>query len=73
MKVGDLIREKEFPQDACGIIVEVGDLRRKKPYKVFCSAWGELCSFEKKYIQEECEVISDSASSSALKKRGKNS
>ena len=27
MKVGDLVREKQFPEDACGIIVEVGDLR----------------------------------------------
>ena len=50
MKVGDLVREKQFPEDACGIIVEVGDLRKKKPYKVFCPAWGEALDFEKKYI-----------------------
>ena len=59
MKVGDLIREKAFPADACGIIVEVGDLRRKKPYKVFCPAWGKILAFEKKYIQQECEVINE--------------
>ena len=60
MKVGDLIREKALPADACGIIMEVGDLRRKKPYKVFCPVWGKVVAFEKKYIQEECEVISES-------------
>ena len=60
MKVGDLIREREFPTDACGIIVEVGDLRRKKPYRVFCPAWGSIVAFEKKYIQNQCEVISES-------------
>lgn len=60
MKVGDLIREKAFPNDARAIIVEVGDLRKKKPYKVYCFAWGEILAFEKKYIQEECEVLSES-------------
>ena len=40
MKVGDLIREKAFPEDACAIIVEVGDLRSKEPYKVYCPAYG---------------------------------
>jgi len=60
VKVGDLIREKEFPEDACGLIVEVGDLRRKKPYKVFCFAWGSTVAFGKKYVQDGCEVISGS-------------
>jgi len=40
--------------------MEVGDLRRKKPYKVFCPVWGKVLAFGKKYIQEECEVISES-------------
>jgi len=60
VKVGDLIREKKHPTDACGVIVEIGDLRRKKPYKVFCPVWGKILAFGKKYIQEECEVISES-------------
>ncbi len=55
MKVGDLIIERAYPEDACGIIVEVGDT-----YKVFCPIWGEALDFEKKYIQEQCEVISES-------------
>jgi len=59
MKIGDLIREKAYPTDACAVIVEVGDLRTKKPYRVFCPAWGKVLAFGKKYIQEECEVISE--------------
>ena len=60
MKVGDLIREKEFPEDSCGIIVHVGDLRTKKPYKVWCSYWEELMTFDRKYIEKDCEVVSAS-------------
>ena len=60
VKVGDLIREKDFPDDpcACGLIVAVGDLRTKKPYKVFSSYWGKILSFEKQYIQNDCEIVS---------------
>ena len=57
MKVGDLIREKKYNEGLPGIIVEVGDLRTKEPYKVYCPAWGKIMAFGKKYIQEECEVI----------------
>ena len=60
MKVGDLIREKAFPEDACGIIVKIGDLRTKEPYKVFCPAHGKVLAFGKKYIQEQCEAINES-------------
>lgn len=57
MKVGDLIREKKYNEGLPGIIVEVGDLRTKEPYKVYCPAWCQVLAFGKKYIQEECEVI----------------
>jgi len=60
MKIGDLIREKEFPEDSLGIIVHVGDLRTKKPYKVWCPYWQGIVAFEKKYVQEVCEVVSAS-------------
>ena len=60
MQVGDLIREKEFPEDGCAVIVHVGDLRTKKPYKVFCPYWQAVIAFEKKYVQEQCEVVSAS-------------
>ena len=60
MKVGDLIRDTRWPSDPAGIIVEVGDLRTKKPYRVFCPVWGSIVAFEKKYIQDGCEVVSES-------------
>tara|TARA_B100000809_G_C14632574_1_gene349145 strand:- start:153 stop:338 length:186 start_codon:yes stop_codon:yes gene_type:complete len=58
VQAGDLIREKEYPEDSLGVIVHVGDLRTKKPYKVFCPYWGGVVPLEKKYIEEQCEVIS---------------
>lgn len=60
MKVGDLIREKGFPEDETGMIVEIGDLRTMKPYKVYCSHWKSVISFSKRYVQEDCEVVSES-------------
>ena len=60
MKVGDLVREKRYSTGGCGIIVKIGDLRTKKPYKVYCSGYGKVVAFKKKYIQEDCEVISES-------------
>ena len=59
MKVGDLIVEKEYPTDPPGLIVGIGDLRTKKPYKVFCYHSPTPISFSKKYIQEECVVVSE--------------
>lgn len=61
MQVGDLIREKEFPEDSCGLVVAIGDLRTKKPYKVWCPYWNAVVAFEKKYIQEVCEVVSNAS------------
>ena len=55
MKVGDLIKEHEFPE--IGLIVKVGDRRRKTPYLVWCPN-GKFEWFEKKYIEEWCEVVS---------------
>ena len=59
MKVGDLIQEKGYPTDPPGLIVSIGDLRTKKPYKVLCFHASTPIAFSKKYIQEECEVISE--------------
>ena len=61
MHAGDLIREKEFPEDAPALIVQVGDLRTKKPYKVWCPFWQGIMAFEKKYVQEVCEVASSAS------------
>ena len=62
MKVGDLIIDKRWPEDSAGLIVSIGDLRTREPYKVFCfqSPVPIMLSFSKKYIQEDCEVISES-------------
>ena len=58
MKVGDLIREIEYPDDSCGLIIKIKDRRRRKPYGVLCLnqrvEW-----FPKAYIEEKCEVISE--------------
>ena len=59
MQIGDLIREKEFPKDSCGIVVHVGDLRTKQPYKVWCPYWEGLIAFDRKYIEKDCEVVSE--------------
>ena len=59
MKVGDLIREKGYPTDPPGLIVSVGDLRTKKPYKVLCFYSATPIAFSKEYIQEQCEVINE--------------
>ena len=60
MKVGDLIRDKRW-NDATshGIIVRIDDLRTKEPYHVLCFN-GKIIPFPKQYIQDECEVISES-------------
>ena len=60
MQVGDLIREKQHPEDGYAVIVHIGDLRAKEPYKVWCPYWQGVVAFEKKYVQEQCEVISAS-------------
>ena len=59
MKVGDLIREKGYPTDPPGLIVSVGDLRTKEPYKVLCFYSATPIAFSKEYIQEQCEVINE--------------
>ena len=61
MQVGDLIREKEYPDDSCGVIVHIGDLRTKKPYKVWCPFWQGIMDFDKNYVQEVCEVVSSAS------------
>ena len=59
MQVGDLIRESAFPDDSPGLIVEVKDRRRRDPYAVLCSS-GKIEWFSKKYIEGQCEIISES-------------
>jgi hypothetical protein len=59
MQVGDLVVDKQWPKESPGLIVSIGDLRTREPYKVLCFHSTKPISFSKKYIQEECEVISE--------------
>ena len=53
MKVGDLIKEIDYPE--LGIIIKFNDVK----YSVLCPN-GKIMYFSKKYIEEKCEVISAS-------------
>lgn len=57
-KVGDLIRDKEFPQDF-GVIVEVDHSSYTNHYKVVGNN-GRADWLPKDYILYECEVICES-------------
>ena len=59
MKVGDLVKDKEYNDVASyGVIIHIGDLRTKEPYHVFCFRGG-VHRFPKKYVQKQCEVINE--------------
>ena len=58
-KVGDLVQDRRWPSDPPGIIVEI-DYTDKEPYKVYCSVGEEVRHFGFWYIEEECELISES-------------
>ena len=61
MKVGDLIKDKDYPE--IGFIVEIrydhrGSLGVVEPYCVCCN--GKIEWFEAEYIEIQCEVINES-------------
>ncbi len=60
MKVGDLIRDKRWPEDGYAIIVEIGDRRKRSPYRLYCSDTGVIAWFGKDYVEQECEVVNES-------------
>ena len=62
MKIGDLIKDKEFP-DELGLVVDVRDRRTKTPYLILCPN-GSADWFSKEYIEFQCEVASESESRS---------
>ena len=62
MKVGDLVREKGYPE--IGLIVEKGDKSDVVTYKIVCLNWDHSSSgipqwFPREYIENDCEVISE--------------
>jgi hypothetical protein len=60
MKVGDLIRDRQWTNDGYGLILDVLDRRKKEPYLVLCVD-GKPHWLPKKYIERECEVISEAS------------
>ena len=58
MKVGDLIREIEYPDDSCGLIVAQKDYKEGEIYLVLCVN-GRIERFQPEYIEEDCEIVSE--------------
>jgi len=58
MQVGDLIRDRDYPDDCPGIIVRIDDRRKSRPYIVLCSD-GVYRSFPKRYVETDCEIVSE--------------
>ena len=56
MKVGDLVRDKEFPE--VGLILEKRD-KSHMTYKVL-DPFGTITWFTRDYIENDCELISES-------------
>ena len=65
MKVGDLIRERAYPEDI-GLVVEIRKAEPKKNLNrltgtyVILNQAGETHWFASDYIEEDCEVVSES-------------
>ena len=57
MKVGDLIRDRRFPEDGYAIIVYIGDKRGKTPYKLYCINNENADWFAKNYVEKQCIVV----------------
>ena len=62
MKVGDLVRDFEYPE--IGLIVKIDDRAIRssilnKKYHVLCPS-GKVQIFSKQYIEESCEVVNES-------------
>ena len=58
MQVGDLIREIEYPDDSCGLIIARKDSAEGEVYLVLCPT-GRVEQFQPEYIEEDCEVVSE--------------
>ena len=59
MKVGDLIADKEFPNEA-GTIIHIEEDRNDANTYGVLTPFGKLEWFSKQYIENDCEVISES-------------
>tara|TARA_Y100001973_G_C5207916_1_gene343033 strand:+ start:3739 stop:4059 length:321 start_codon:yes stop_codon:yes gene_type:complete len=50
-KVGDLLLDAEYPEDAIAIVLEIGDRRSKSPYLLHCGRSGDTDWFDKEYVE----------------------
>tara|TARA_Y100000296_G_C4957242_1_gene149200 strand:- start:24 stop:215 length:192 start_codon:yes stop_codon:yes gene_type:complete len=61
MKIGDLVREREYPE--VGLIVDETKhhamFRTMTPCYAVLTPTGSVEWFEKEYIETECEVVSE--------------
>ena len=57
MKVGDLIKDKEYPD--MGLIVAIKDDTCRTPYGILCPS-GKIEWFTKAYVKESCEIVNES-------------
>jgi len=57
MKVGDLIREAEYPE--VGLLATIKYLPRATLYGILCPN-GRIEWFTKAYVEESCEIINES-------------
>ena len=55
MQVGDLIKERDFPE--LGVIIEIKDLKTERPYAILCTN-GEVGWYAETDIQK-CEVVNE--------------
>jgi hypothetical protein len=64
VKVGDLIRERAYPEDI-GLVVEIRKADPKKNFNrltntyVILNQVGETHWFAADYVEEDCEVVSE--------------
>ena len=55
IQVGDLIVEKEYPEDGVGLVIEI-DLNKDEGYRLFCNhtTWW----YDSSWLRKNCKVIS---------------
>jgi len=57
MKVGDLIKDNEYPE--MGLLVTIKDDTCRTPYGILCPN-GSVWWFTKAYVEEHCEIVNES-------------
>jgi hypothetical protein len=57
-KVGDLIQERAHPEYGRALVIEVGDRRKRNPYRILAPRTGTHW-LDKNYIECKCEAINE--------------